>query len=611
MNCLENNENSLSLFSLLFSASIFHLLRVFSNMVKMICFNNGIVHVFTCLFLLYLNPNSIVLCDEVKELNSTPNICEVPILSPHTNNTYTCIKNIKNESKSSCVSNGTVFESTVIKITCDPGYSVNGEDALVSVCYNNEWVPPIKGCIKKCEKLNPVNVHLECFRKNISIPCDEKFLLPGVTVRPTCKYLNTLGVQSYPGHPEIQCLEDGNWDSDLHSCVPGYPPVDCGQLPKNPPDSQTLGMPWDVAILRPDKGNICFGTIISSRVILTSEFCMLASVSAIHEYESLSRNPLDPAIFVVAIVNDIDYHKNRTWWSSLKYYASELNLFRKYNHFTALMIKEFRYFKHGNQDKSLFHDALIVIMEKEINFNSQVYPACVQWENPKKLNITTGIAKVQQFNAAKEGFSYKDYSFMSHDTCQENPSYPYLVFVWANLMYGIDEVNGDRNDTKLYRKSNNQTAFHEGKWFCLELKENELNDPMTVSGSGVMIEKDHRYFIRGIVGEALFRNQSNNDALFKSFMNEIRNMANMSSEDFSKSISDAIINGSFDHNYVEQLVFLFKYNFTSLLRNHLKRVEAELTNQPEKLVVVTDIADYVDWIKHVVAEVDPYFNTST
>ncbi|XP_065218137.1 uncharacterized protein LOC135843992 [Planococcus citri] len=473
-------------------------------MVKMICFNNGIVRVFTCLFLLYLNPNSTILCDEAKELKSTPNICVVPTLSPHTNSTYKCIGNIKNQSKS-CVSNGTVFESTVIKITCDAGYSVNGEDTSVSVCYDNEWVPPVKGCI-----------------------------------------------------------------------------ANCGQLPKNSDDPQTSGLPWNVAILRSDTGNICFGTIISSRVILTSEFCMLTSVFAIPDYASMSRNPLDPTIFKVVIVND------------------EFNPFNKNKHSTPLMIKEFRYFKHGNQDKSLLHDVLIVIMEKGINFNSHVYPACVEWKNPKRLNITTGIAKVQQFISYKGGYRNKNYSFLSHDACQENPAYPYLVFIWANLMYGYDKTNEARYDTKIFRKSD-ENALHEGKLFCLELKQNELNGSLTISGSGVVVEKDYRYYIRGIAGKSLVRNQSHDDARFKDFINIFRIIANTSSfEHFSNY-----------PKFVDQADFLLDYNFTSLLRNHLKRGEAELANHLEQLIPVTDIADYVDWIKHVVAEVDPYFNTST
>ncbi|XP_065211416.1 uncharacterized protein LOC135839348 [Planococcus citri] len=510
-------------------------------MVKMFCFNNGITGVFVCLFLLYLDPNSTILCDAANELKSTPapKICEVPTLSsPHMNNTYKCIKNIEDESKS-CVSNGTVFELTVIKIKCNPGYFVNGKEELVSVCYDNEWVPPIKEC--------------------------------------------------------------------------SHPPVDCGRLRKNTRDSQTSSMPWDVTILRSDKETmrVCFGTIISSRVILTSEHCLLISVFDQYDYKSMSRrNPLDPAKFEVVLVNDLRYQINSTWWSRVKYYSSEiLNPFQKHKHSTPLKIEEFRYFKHGNQDESLYHDPLIVIMEKEIKFDSQVYPACVQWENPKRLNITTGIAKVEQFSTAADnaGFSNNDYSFMSQDACRENPTYPYFVFNWAALLRRVDdEPNTDRNDTKLFIKRN-PTALHNGTLFCLELKHNESIRFQTVGGSGVIIETDRRYFIRGIAGLGLFRHPLNDDARFKHFMNAIRNVANISYQDFSKNISDLITNGSFDPGFVHEAVFVFNYNFASLLRNHLKPAGELLTNQPDKLIGVTDIADYVDWIKHIVAEVDPYY----
>ncbi|XP_065211616.1 uncharacterized protein LOC135839479 isoform X3 [Planococcus citri] len=566
-------------------------------MVKMICFSNGITRVFVCLFLLYLDPNSTVLCDAANELKSTlaPKICKVPMLSsPHMNNTYKCIKNIEDESKS-CVSNGTVFELTVIKINCDPGYSVNGKDELVSVCYDNEWVPPIK------------------------------------------------------------------------ECIISHPPVDCGRLPKNERDSQTSGMPWDVTVLRSDKQTkmVCLGTIITSRVILTSEHCLLASVFDQYDHKSMSRrNPLDPAMFEVVHVNDLVYQINSTWWSRVKYFTSEfVNIFKKTKFSTPLKIEEFRYFKHGNQDESLYHDPLIVIMEKEIKFDSHVYPACVQWETPKRLNITTGIAKIEEFRYFKHGnqdeslfhdvlivimekeikfdshvypacvqwrnperlnnttgiakveqfstaahqfgFRNKDYSFMSHDACQENPTYPYFVFNWAGLLRSTDDApNTDRHDIKLFMKPK-PTALHEGKLFCLEVKQNESITSQTLVGSGVMIKTDRRYFIRGIAGPRLLRYQSNDDAAFKDFMNTIRNVANISFQHFSKNISDA--NGSFDPEFVQEAVFVFNYNFASILRNHLKPVGELLTNHPEKLLGVTDVADYVDWIKHVVAEVDPYY----
>ncbi|XP_065210056.1 uncharacterized protein LOC135838379 [Planococcus citri] len=569
----------------------------------MIGINDSILQYFLiCLFLIFLNPNCRVLCGEAKELRKHKvKFCDVPTTLPHTNITYQCTKYIKNQSKS-CVYNETVFESTAIKISCDDGYST---DATVSVCNGNEWVPPITGCRKMCKKLNPVNVHLECFRENVSIPCDEKYLVSGVTVRPTCDHLNSSGFVFYPGHQEIHCQEDGNWDNDLLSCVRG-----CGRLQKNSSDSETRGMPWDVTIF-PFKGkNACLGTIISPRVILTTEYCVRNMISGYEDYNSMSR-PSDPDNFMVGVFRDAPhYEKNSSWWDRLKYYAYKLDPLKELSRYTFLEIKEFRYFKHGNQDKSFFHDASIVILEEEISFNSHVHPACVQWETPKRLNITTGIAKVHH-STNEKGHGFEDHSFWSHDACQKNPNYPHIVYNFVCDLYTFYKANRVLNDTKLSRVSN-QTALHEGKLFCIEQKQDELN--VVVHGSGVMIKNDDRYFIRGIAGEVLHIDQSNSDALdanFKHFMNEIRYIANISYDDLSKNISDAISNGSPDTGFVDKSVFLFNNNFPSLLQNHLKSAGTELTYRKEKLVSVTDVADYVDWIKHVVAEVDPYYNPST
>ncbi|XP_065210658.1 uncharacterized protein LOC135838815 [Planococcus citri] len=349
----------------------------------MIGIYNYITRVLICLFLFYFNPNCRVLCDGAKEFKkSTIKFCDVPTLLPHTNITYQCTKYIKNESKS-CVFNGTVFESTAIKISCDDGYST---DAMVSFCNGNEWIPPIKGCIKQCKKLDPVNIHLECLRENVSIPCDEKYLVSGVTVRPTCEHLNSSGFQLYPGHQEIHCQEDGKWDNDLLSCV-----HDCGRLRKTLSDSETPNMPWNVIIYQHEGKAVCFGTIISPRVIITTAYCVSNIIYGYKDYKSLSR-PLDHTVFNVGLFRDSAPHseKNSSRWFRLNYLAYKLGLLNKQQRFTSLKIKEFRYFKHGNQDKSIFHDVLIVIMEKEINFNSHVFPACVQWEHPNRLNITTG-----------------------------------------------------------------------------------------------------------------------------------------------------------------------------------------------------------------------------
>ncbi|XP_065212860.1 uncharacterized protein LOC135840322 isoform X5 [Planococcus citri] len=337
---------------------------------------------------------------------------------------------------------------------------------------------------------------------------------------------------------------------------------------------------------------------------------MLSRLRAHEVYESTS-HPLDPEVFKVGTMSDLvlDHKNNSKWWSHLKNFFQ----LRKVNWYTSRWIGEFRYFKHGNKDKSLFHDVLIVIMDEKINFNSHVHPACVQWKNPYRLNITTGIAKVQQYNGKAEELRYKDYSFLSHDACRKNPSYPYLVYNWASLLYTFDKANRGLIDTKTFgqdSKKSNHTALHEGKLFCLEQKQDKLNDFLTVQGSGVMIEKDHRYFIRGIAGQQYSRDRSNNDPRFKYFMNVIHYLANISNGDFAKNISDAIINKSSDTGFVNTSVFLYNHNFSSLLQKHLESVGTELQNHTE-LVDVTDIADYVDWIKHVVAEVDPYYIPST
>ncbi|XP_065224649.1 uncharacterized protein LOC135848632 isoform X2 [Planococcus citri] len=500
--------------------------------------------------------------------------CAKPPSTPARSITYKC----NGEYSEYCTAGRTVPEYTVVNISCNPGYfSLNGDsNETVSVCIDKKWIPAHTRCHKMCDRLysNYMNVHLECFQGNKSIPCGEYSLTPGARVRSSCKLAHRY--ENYKStYQEINCGEDGKWDAALIPCIPG-----CEKTP-----GSHFEAPWHVMFLHndPETVHTCSGTIISPRLILTTEFCVHLQMK-----------------------KEFKEDANATQYSLI------VTRFPKYQRLYE--IAEFRYFNQAKYTYNIgrIQTPMIVVLKEELEFNSFVSPANIQWENPSRLDMWNGTVQIlyavffkfvqlvrfsnqqkmktigsqirvstMMDHSLKKGSSNDladtflgrpiSYSinFLSHIACKERWTYPYFALFWANVLGG---------ETTLVDNS----FLLDANLMCLEYE----NDITYGIGSGVIVEENNCYFMRGIMGVALDLPK----IIKKIDKSPWNNPPLKQSLDCDKEIPPEL--SKFGQNVK------FWCDVTSRLKK-LQKTTGNRSEIPRNFASSIDIADYIDWIKKV------------
>ncbi|XP_065224651.1 uncharacterized protein LOC135848634 [Planococcus citri] len=485
--------------------------------------------------------------------NNTDNdgSCLKPHSTPDKSITYKC----NEEYSEYCTFGRIVPEHTALKISCNPGYfSLNGDsNETISVCIENKWIPAHTGCHKMCDRLysNYMNVHLECFQANKSIPCGEYSLTPGARVRSSCKLAHRY--ENYKStYQEINCGEDGKWDAALIPCIPGC---------EKPPGSH-FEAPWHAVILHNDAESveICSGTIISPRLILTLEFC-------IQVHDQMSKQ--------LTLTAD----------ANATHYSLIVTRFPKYQRLYE--IAEFRYFNQAKYvyNVSRYQTPMIVVLKEELEFNSFVSPANIQWENPSRLEMWNGTVKVSTMKdqSVKKGSSnlYADIylgrptsyniNFSSHIACKERWTYPYFALFWVSFL------------ASKTRQADNYSFLSDENLMCLEY-ENDIN---YVVGSGVIVEENNCYFMRGIMGVPFD---------LPKFIQNIYKIPLWNNPPVKPSLDcDKEIPPEFSK-------FAQNAKFWCDLISRLQKLQKTTGNRPEiprNFAASIDIAGYIDWIKKV------------
>ncbi|XP_065204420.1 uncharacterized protein LOC135834469 [Planococcus citri] len=365
-------------------------------------------------------------------------MCAVPVSTPDKTINYQC----NGKQSSSCIVNGFVQESTVASVVCNPGYSTTDETFLESGCVDKKWIPPITTCIRKCEKLTPINVDLVCFRKNTQIPCDLNSLLAGTVIRPTCKFLHTYS-SFKPDYIEISCKSDGNWDKPLFSCAPqcGLPYSEASALITGGRLERFGDSPWHVAIYNQDKLLICGGTIIDPQLILSAAHCFSES--------ALSK--VDATKYEIAVSK---VSRN---------YTIKDNQNQKIH-----KIKEIRFSNEkGYTGINNYYgaDIAILILQQPVIISPTVLPVCIDWANLNKriapLEDTPG--KVVGWGLNEHG----DYSdnlltvnlpYISNRRCQNTVPDDFKPFITldkfcAGTHTGPSVLKGDSGGGYLFREN--------------------------------------------------------------------------------------------------------------------------------------------------------------
>ncbi|XP_065210570.1 clotting factor C-like [Planococcus citri] len=205
-----------------------------------------------------------------------------------------------------------------------------------------------------CDKLNPVNVDLACYRNNASIDCNAP-LITGDRVRPTCKQFHTYK-RFVPINEELVCQEDGKWDNILFSCVP-----ECGRtlttfsLLSNTTEWH-WDSPWHVAIYDITKNLlICGGTIINPYLIVSAAHCF---------HDSINQKKLPEENYEIVVGK---YTRNYT----LKDHPDQ----------KSFKIKEIRFSNKGYfaAQTNFENDIAILILNGKIEISWIALPACIHW----------------------------------------------------------------------------------------------------------------------------------------------------------------------------------------------------------------------------------------
>ncbi|XP_065210166.1 uncharacterized protein LOC135838456 [Planococcus citri] len=483
--------------------------------------------------------------------NNTDGSCVKLRSAPDKSITYKC----NGEYSEYCTFGRIVPEHTVVKISCNPGYFLlNGDgNETTSVCIENKWIPTHVRCHKMCDRLysNQLNVHLECFQGNKSIPCVDNSLISGARVRSSCKYAHRY--ENYKNtYQEINCGEDGKWDAALIPCISG-----CEKTPES-----HFEAPWHVTILYDfEKLLGCFGTIISPRLILTVESCLFSI-----DFQGGNANAADYSVIVARYPM---YHR-------------------------LYKVAEFQYFNRTKFSFSINRSLkpMIVVLKEELDFNSFVSPAHIQWENAKRLDMWNGTVKVPTLRRLESGmFSShlinilatkpitNSVNFSSHIACKERWAYPYFAIYWIHKLRNDTEIIGI-GDTFLYDKN----------FMCLEFE----NDSRHKIGSGVVVEENNCNFIRGIIGfdfDLSTYISALNDTIV--FSKDLQALAN--------KCSDEPLPPNLSTKSEETLKFYC--NMISGMAKTINTIGNELEKQP-KIAGFIDIADYVGWIKKVRDEIE-------
>ncbi|XP_065208510.1 uncharacterized protein LOC135837230 [Planococcus citri] len=305
--------------------------------------------------------------------------------------------------KSCGVRNGyNVPKLTVATIKCKPNYYPEKEPSP-SFCYNNNWQPPFENCFKKCEKLNPVNIDMKCYRKGVNIPCDENALLAGSKIRPVCKELHKYG-DFVPDYREITCKENGKWDKTLFSCIPecGRPYTNPKKLIKGGVEESISDSPWHVAIYNAKKVLICGGTIISPYIVLSAAHCF-------EEDNKPTTNTTNYEVVASKVSRNYSIRDNRNQ--------------------KVFKIKEIQFAGKGYFGNTNYNTADIValILKEKLDISATVLPACIDWTGSGRITYpeedtlgkVSGWGRIEHEGKYSENLTTVNLPFISRQRCYD------------------------------------------------------------------------------------------------------------------------------------------------------------------------------------------------
>ncbi|XP_063918421.1 uncharacterized protein LOC135133832 [Zophobas morio] len=345
-----------------------------------------------------------------------------------------------------------VPEQTVLEISCQESYRIDGED--FTTCIRGTWKPKIGQCLRTCPTINTtLAMRVTCRRNHQTLDsCANVF-------DSTVAYFQCADYFEFQTSDEEQTrwCSNGNWVGSLPMCVPI-----CGQSSPIADPTLIIGgkkaergkYPWQVALYdAQSKTLLCGGTLLNQRVVLTAAHCV---TNAEAHLESTEKYIVAAGKYFLSYSHPDD--ANHTQFSSV--------------------FEMFIPYQYRGPARHYAGDIALVVTSKIFNLTINVRPICIIWQTTRykelldptrtKRAYVSGWGFTREFTDRPDVLNDLEVPLISDQMC-------------------MDELPDE------------DTEYVTDDKFCAGFLNSSTSVCKGDSGGGLVIKRDKRYYIIGIV----------------------------------------------------------------------------------------------------------------
>lgn len=329
----------------------------------------------------------------------------------------------------------TISNLQSVNYTCIGNHYIDGSST--NICIQGQWKDETPKCVPKCSPahITGLTINANCFRSRNgaqqSVDC-RQLIEPGTFATISCRqgYEHPSDFQ-----PTVICGDDGRWNAKPKRCR-----EICGKEFQAVPfivgghSVDIAKVPWHAGIYRRrssrdnDFENICGGTVISSKLVVTAMHCF---------WDKENGRPANVRDFKVAVGK-----------SKRELDADEDN---KIQEFSVDRI----HYEKSYMDVNGLYDGDIVILELDqyIYYTNFISPACLYFDldilEPGLMGKVAGWGLTSSGGAASHELKVVDLPTVGYDECVANANIEFRRFVTSDkfcagyLNRGVSACAGD------------------------------------------------------------------------------------------------------------------------------------------------------------------------